>query len=63
MGTKRNLKRDIEILRRMVAYYSELPDATLHLLRGLEGGKDALEHRWEVTHSWAKYPDKGEAEG
>lgn len=56
-GTKkRNLGEDIDTLRAIGKYYTGLPDATLHLCRGLGDGIEALEHRWEVTHDWEKYP-------
>lgn len=55
-NNERSLGEDIETLRAMVKHYSELQDATLHLMRGLDDGLEALEHRWEVTHDWEKYP-------
>lgn len=53
---ERDLGEDIDTLRAMEKYYGSLPDATIHLCRGLGDGVEALEHRWEVTHSWDKYP-------
>ena len=52
----RSLGEDIDTLRAMGKYYSERPDVTIHTLRGLDDAVEALEHRWEVTHNWEKYP-------
>lgn len=55
---ERSLGEDIDALRAMGKYYAGLSDVTFHTLRGLDDAIEALEHRWEVTHDWEKYPVK-----